>query len=542
LRHQAYGSPTPRTAHFGARMLLRKDRRIKQTHGTNKRASSKLAIEMKTKTQEEGNVWVLTCESAEDVWELENGESYTVGRDNDNDLPIPIGTVSGAHATIEITKAGDCFVTDKMSTNGTYIGSVRQRRRVEPGSRTRVSSGQTVAFGDEQDSRCTFQMVFYDLREEEQPREVDYGQAAREARDFPGLQVPRQAVSVDSKLIGDGNFGQVFLGKVSGLPKEVSPDGNVVLKKALDRVGGAKEMLELELEMNHRISERVPGVCADYLGHCDVEPGKGGALYNKKLSDGLWLIWKAQGRYTLEYYMRERSYPKGLLKALTGSDKGTELDAARAATKALLKGLSALHAARFVHRDVKPPNILIIAAKKGGVLLIDLGACADLTDGFNFQPGTCPRDPRYCPPECDLMPEAATVDANGDLIVPKLNQFWDRFAPASFDIYSAGVVLVQLALEAVRSEKGLKQFNEQMDAGGHDLILWRDTTKMKLGDTSVLDANDGAGWELAASMLQKAHWDVDDGQKVTTKKSEISLRPTADEALKHPFFKDKIKA
>jgi hypothetical protein len=77
LRHQAYSSPTPRTAHFGARMLLWKDRRIKQTHGTNKRASSKLAIEMKTKTQEEGNVWVLTCESAEDVWELENGESYT---------------------------------------------------------------------------------------------------------------------------------------------------------------------------------------------------------------------------------------------------------------------------------------------------------------------------------------------------------------------------------------------------------------------------------------------------------------------------------
>jgi hypothetical protein len=33
---------------------------------------------------------------------------------------------------------------------------------------------------------------------------------------------------------------QVFLGKVSGLPKVVSPDGNVVLKKALERVGGAK--------------------------------------------------------------------------------------------------------------------------------------------------------------------------------------------------------------------------------------------------------------------------------------------------------------
>jgi hypothetical protein len=40
--------------------------------------------------------------------------------------------------------------------------------------------------------------------------------------------------------------------------------------------------------------------------------------------------------------MRERSYPKGLLKALTGSDKGTELDAARTATKALLKASGAL--------------------------------------------------------------------------------------------------------------------------------------------------------------------------------------------------------
>jgi hypothetical protein len=48
------------------------------------------------------------------------------------------------------------------------------------------------------------------------------------------------------------------------------------------------------------------------------------------------------------------------------------------------------------------------------------------------------------------------------------------------------VVLVQLALEAVRSEKGLKQFNEQMDAGGHDLFHWRDTTKMKLGTVTCL--------------------------------------------------------
>ena len=166
-----------------------------------------------------------------------------------------------------------------------------------------VPSGYCVAFGDEKDQRCVFEMVYYDPSLEGSVDEVDYGSATidedEHVREFPGLEVPKEAVTVDSKVIGDGNFGQVFQGKVAGLPKSVSPDGAVVLKKAKDRVKDSDVMLELELEMNYRITERAPGTCANYLGFCDIERGQGGALYNKKLSDGLWLIWKSEARYEL---------------------------------------------------------------------------------------------------------------------------------------------------------------------------------------------------------------------------------------------------
>jgi len=469
-------------------------------------------------------VWVMVC--GDDVYELEMGEKYTVGRTDDNDLCVPIGSVSGEHAFVETTKEGDLYVTDRKSTNGTYVGKFKQWRSVGGGKRKSVPSGYYVAFGDENDPNCVFEMVYFDPSLEESVEEVDYGQAEPETREFPGLEVPKEAVSVDSKLIGDGNFGQVFQGKVSGLPKSVSPDGAVILKKAKDRVGGSEEMLMLELEMNHRISEKVPGVCADYLGFCDVELKTGGALYNKKLSDGLWLIWKAEARLTLEDHM-SKQYPQSLLRALTGNPKGTELDAARLMMRPLLEGLGKLHKARYVHRDVKPPNILVDA---GVVRLIDLGAAADLTDGFNYTPGVCPRDPRYCPPECDLMPEEAAVDESGELAPKLLKQSWKTYSPASFDIYSAGVLLVQLALKPVRSEAGLKRFNQEMELAGYDLIEWRDTTKLRLGNTDVLDANEGAGWELAASMLQRAPW-AEGGRS-----SSSSGRPTAKEALKHPFF------
>jgi hypothetical protein len=52
-------------------------------------------------------------------------------------------------------------------------------------------------------------------------------------------------------------------------------------------------------------------------------------------------------------------------------------------------------------------------------------------------------DPRYCPPECDLGPPTADGESE-KVAVEKLDEFWAQYQPSSFDVYSAGVVLMQV--------------------------------------------------------------------------------------------------
>ena len=66
-----------------------------------------------------------------------------VGRDDDADVIIPIPTVSGAHAKVEVD-GESFFVTDLESTNGTYVNS----ERIKSGEKTQVTVGSNVIFGD----------------------------------------------------------------------------------------------------------------------------------------------------------------------------------------------------------------------------------------------------------------------------------------------------------------------------------------------------------------------------------------------------------
>ena len=57
-----------------------------------------------------------------------------------------------------------------------------------------------------------------------------------------------------------------------------------------------------------------------------------------------------------------------------------------------------LHAVGLVHRDIKPSNIIFCEDDRR-FRLIDLGACADLRSGTNYNPDESILDPNYCPPE-----------------------------------------------------------------------------------------------------------------------------------------------
>jgi len=66
--------------------------------------------------------------------------SYVIGREN-ADLVIPRSAVSRQHSTLSADDAGDWWIADLGSTNGTFVNEERIERR-------RLADGDQVRFGD----------------------------------------------------------------------------------------------------------------------------------------------------------------------------------------------------------------------------------------------------------------------------------------------------------------------------------------------------------------------------------------------------------
>lgn len=80
-------------------------------------------------------------------YEISSDQVHTLGRSSrSSDIALGIyGNVSRIHAEIQSVK-GELFLTDRNSTNGTFVNGVR----LVPGQPVQVSDGDVVVFGDYQ--------------------------------------------------------------------------------------------------------------------------------------------------------------------------------------------------------------------------------------------------------------------------------------------------------------------------------------------------------------------------------------------------------
>jgi len=160
-----------------------------------------------------------------------------------------------------------------------------------------------------------------------------------------------------------------------------------------------------------------------------------------------------------------------------------------------------LHNCGIVHRDIKPANVIVSETGRGQVYrIIDLGACADLRNGYNYEPEAGILDPRYGPREQYIMPQTTPRPPPGVLALLAAPVLWQTQSPDLFDSYTVGMLLLQMGLPGLRGIGGTKTVNSQLKSLGNDAEAWR-AQYGRSYDFSLLDRQNGAGWDLACKLL-----------------------------------------
>ncbi|KAG6519657.1 hypothetical protein ZIOFF_023155 [Zingiber officinale] len=331
--------------------------------------------------------------------------------------------------------------------------------------------------------------------------------------------------------LGEGSFGVVYYGAIvdknGGVEGGVRKRGRRVDmdRKYKERVKvgvqGAEECGEFEEWFNYRVARAAPDSCAEFLGSFIAD--KTSSEFTK---GGKWLVWKFEGDRTLADYIKDRNFPFNLESIMFGRILEGVDSVKRSALiikqimRQIITSLKRIHDTGIVHRDIKPSNLVVTS--KGQIKIIDFGAATDLRIGKNYVPDRGLLDPDYCPPELYVLPEETPKPPPEPIAAIFSPILWQLNSPDLFDMYSAGITLMQMAIPKLRSTSGLKNFNAELKGAGYDLKKWRETTRSR-PDMQLLDLDSGRGWDLATKLVSERGF---------LRRGRLS----ADAALRHPYF------
>ncbi|CAH9076118.1 unnamed protein product [Cuscuta epithymum] len=320
---------------------------------------------------------------------------------------------------------------------------------------------------------------------------------------------------VFEKKLGEGAFGSVYRVSLAKNASSKVKDSALVLKKAT-------EFGAVEIWMNERVRRACANSCADFLYGFLESSSRKGAEY--------WLLWHFEGESTLADLMQSKEFPYNVEAFILGNNqdmpKGLERENRIIQTimRQLLFALDGLHSTGIVHRDIKPQNIIYSEGSRT-FKIIDLGAAADLRVGINYIPKEFLLDPRYAAPEQYIMSTQTPSAPSAPVATVLSPVLWQLNLPDRFDIYSVGLIFLQMAFPGLRSDNSLIKFNRQLKRCGYDLVSWRKTTEPRAGPElqrgfELLDLDGGIGWELLTSMVRY----------------KARQRISAKAALAHPYF------
>eukprot|EP00798_Chlamydomonas_sp_ICE-L_P009914 gene9914-7782_t len=372
-----------------------------------------------------------------------------------------------------------------------------------------------------------------------------------------GSTIPADSFMRVGKVLGEGSFGEAFEGSILHRGEEQ----RVVIKR-YKNVQGGEAMGRMELAMNQYVRKTAAAKhCASYLGNSSVMEGE-----TSELDEGLHLVWEYEGDKTLAHYLKTKD-PLGSLAADMEVDRWA---VPAMVAKQLFEGLAAFHSVGLVHRDVKPHN-MIFSEAEGRFKIIDLYVLP--TDSPHISkkvlniaispllwPSTNLIASRFSEPppllnssSLSLTPSCSHPTAPSQYVLPtdsphiSKNVFnmaispllWAKHKPDRFDSWSAGIVLLQLAVPSLRSSKGLRQFNKTFGPKfNYNLRSWKRNSHLPKKEFEILDAMDGAGWQLLGDLLQPRMIGTEEG--VVSFHDKHAPRISANQALQHRFIKEGI--
>lgn len=334
------------------------------------------------------------------------------------------------------------------------------------------------------------------------------------------------------KKLAQGGFGTVYRADLDDA--QGSKESEQVIVKM------AKEFGEAEVWMNERLMRAAPKLFAKFITAFEEDKEEPmSPVRSKARSDDeetpLWLVWSYEGDFTLWDMMQNKSksregFPYNLEQMLHGQALPGPKNARRRYTtirlilQQVLQALAACHNTGIVHRDVKPQNV-IMSAKDNRAKLIDLGAAADLRVGINYVPSEFLLDPRYAPPQQYIM-STSTPRAPPLPVAAALSPIlWKLNSPDRFDMYSVGIMLLQMAVPYLRSDNNLIAFRKRLESFNYDMEAWRSWflrrhAKDAAEGFEVLNLDNGIMWDLCKLLM----------------KYKPSERVSAPAALQHGVF------
>eukprot|EP00276_Gloeochaete_wittrockiana_P010038 CAMPEP_0184667022 /NCGR_PEP_ID=MMETSP0308-20130426/65071_1 /TAXON_ID=38269 /ORGANISM="Gloeochaete witrockiana, Strain SAG 46.84" /LENGTH=422 /DNA_ID=CAMNT_0027111971 /DNA_START=20 /DNA_END=1284 /DNA_ORIENTATION=+ len=284
---------------------------------------------------------------------------------------------------------------------------------------------------------------------------------------------PSQLDMKNKKQLGQGGFGSVFRGKILHGPEA----GVEVVVKCLNNEPRTFQQGDVELYANTKLMHMTGDHIAPFLGYYKTEKD-------------FWLIWKYEGDNTVDCVFQKKDWLPALEMSLWGRTYG-HLEEAQRKSHAMketmtqvFKGLYAVHSNNIVHRDIKPANLIITDSRL--IKVIDFGCAVDLGTNVGYIPKEAPGTREYLPPEWRI----------------RLDH------PTAFDMFAAGMIMLQIAFPNVRSTESLDRFRAELRSMGGDLDKWLqrklrgETLEQYKEGLAALNFEDGAGWDLLRGLMQ----------------------------------------